>query len=50
MELLAIFMSELSLHTASICAGVWNVKELCLLSCFVVGNSLLVNNIFEPIW
>lgn len=31
-------MRELSLHTASICAGVWDTKELCLLLCVMVGR------------
>lgn len=47
MKLSAIFMSELSKYTASICAGVWDTQELC---CFALWweCSLLVNGIFGP--
>lgn len=46
-KLSAIFMSELSIYTASICAGVWDTQELC---CFALWweCSLLVNSIFGP--
>lgn len=47
MKLSAIFMSEHSKYTASICAGVWDTQELC---CFALWweCSLLVNSIFGP--